>query len=361
MRLGTCARLLPVAISLAAIPALAQDPARLPRDSIVSLVSTGTGMSKDAASLALGDSPAALKKATDYLTAIKVISLAASARDEDAMSQTVDWALGKVADAALKETAAGTVLTGVMLYKTTLEVTRDMIVYPRMDAETYRIYKQQRGQNPTDEIERGLAFHSATSGAGSYFSLKRRMYDDLVRSKGWKKELLGGKLDTLIYNGIDAYWEARLEARWKKEWVTEHRDSLLADLSAKQKKALNDTRVAARPTTPTPVAQPVALPKPATKPAGATAQDSAIVAAFIAGENAHVQWLTDYQHKAGWPEFQHRLKWLVPPHIENGVMVWASLIEQKVNAEHEWTGLSSAGDAQNPMRTPLGSVRPWKP
>ncbi len=346
-----------VLLALPVLAVQAQDPARLSRDSIISLVSSTTGVTKDAASVALGESPAALKKATDYLTAVKVIGLAASARDEDAMAQTVDWALGKVADVALDGTAAGTVLTGVTAYKTALELTRDMIVNPRFDAETYRLYKKVRGANPTDQVEQGLAFQRATAGAGSYFSLKKQMAENLVRSKGWKKEYIGPKLDTLIWNGIDAYWATRLEARWKKEWVTEHKDSLLTDLAAKQKKAITETRVAARPVTPPTPGQP----RPQPTSTAPTAQDSAVVAAFIAGEEAHMRFLADYQHRAGWPDFQYRMTWPVPPHIENGVMVWAGLSEQKVDAQHEWTSASVMGDAKNPIRTPLSAVRPWKP
>jgi hypothetical protein len=325
----------------------AQDPAKLSSDSVARLIAAGVGMSKDAVSTALGDAPGSLKNATDALTVIKVVSLASAARDDDAYQTAVDGLLGKVLDKALDKTVAGTALTAVQLYKSTLEVTKEYVVLPRMDENTYRLYVKMRGTNPTDRELKGTAFQAATQGAGSYGTLKKTMYARLLASRGLREELVQGtRTDSALWKSIDAYWEGRLEARWQREWIAAHKDSLIADVWAKQKVALQVAKYG----------QPVRAQEN-------TAEEKALIAEFVAGEEAHAKALAERYRAQGYTDAQFKVSWLYGPVIKNGVMEYAVQMMQKIDKDHPWTDASTLGDAAHPARLPVGQIRRsvWKP
>lgn len=341
-------RLLAVlALYLLAAPLYAQDPSKLSRDSVMRLVATGTGMTKDAVGLALGDSPAALKTAADALTVVKLYTLAAEARDDEAYQAAVDWALGKVADKLLDKTVAGTALGAVSLYKSTLEITRDYVVLPAMDENTYRLYKKTRGTNAFDKGEAGLAFQRATQGAGSTFAVRQRMFEEMLRKRGITKEIVDGtSTGDALYKSIDAYWAQRLEARWQREWIADHKDSLITDAWARQKKAMQIERFGQE-----------------VRQVPMSDADKALLADWVAGEQAHAKWNEEYYHKQGYPDAAARIIWNYGPVIADGFLVFSETVEVKIDKDHPFSAISTTGSAQYPFRIPVSGLRSriWKP
>lgn len=284
----------------------APDPSTWTRDQVVTAVAQGTGMTKDAVGLALGDSPKSLEKATEILTGVQIISQIADARDDDAAATAVDWALGKVKDKLVTGPAA-TALTAVSLYKTTLELVHDHAYMPAMDDRIYEAYRSQRladargGQlNPSAESS-DTAFSTATTRSGSgYQVVKDRVYQEMLKRRNIKASDVGPRLEGWLRSQIDVYWQARMESRLQRQWMKENKDRLLDQAWGTAKADM----AAAKPT----------LPK-------GLAEDPDVTAALAA-------WKADYEKDVaassgdkGYYKYTQKLEWVTPPYVKDGAVV----------------------------------------
>ena len=122
-------------------------------------------------------------------------------------------------------------LTAVTLYKASLEGLRDWVVLPRWDEQMYQRYRSSRlagdlhaGGGP-EVIE--TAYNDATGMGSAYNALKQRIYDDMIRAKGLNKEIIGTRFDRALWAQIDAYLVARMELRFQRDYLREHRAEVI--------------------------------------------------------------------------------------------------------------------------------------
>ncbi len=306
---------LSVLAALCATPARAgQDPSTWSREQVVNAVVQGTGMTKDAVGIALGDSPKSLEKATEVLTGVQVISQLAEAKDDDAAATVLDWGLGKVKDKLVTGPAA-TALTAVSLYRATLELVHDHAYMPAMDDRIYEAYRAQRlsdargGQlNPSAESS-DTAFSTATTGSGSgYQVVKDRVYQEMLKRRNLKPSEIGPRLETWLRGQIDVYWQARMEARLQRQWIKENKDRLLA-------RAWDEARAE------------LASTKPLPKGLGADPDTEAALAAWKADYEAGI---AARSGDKGYYKYTERLEWVTPPYLKDGSVVgrhkiWATM------------------------------------
>jgi len=329
-----------------ATPAAAQgsNPLSLSKSQVIDEFARGAGIGADAAALSLGNTPAKLEKAQNYLATLQIVSQLADARDDAAASTAVDWVLGKVKDKVVTGPAAAA-LTAVTLYKASLEGLRDWVVYPRWNEQMYQEYKRARTEGRTkagdgpETIE--TAYNLATGAGSAYESLKRGIYDDLIRAKGLAKDHIGPRLDKSLWAQIDAYLEARMELRYQRDYLREHRDEITRNYWQQARAEL---------VTPTTVAG-------AARPGGqASAADEAVLQRYKAAEEARMQEWLAYDKRVGNMETEYRWDWPVL-RIEGSDLLVATVVWKKYDSKAKWSEISIFGSAQNPMRISLSTLR----
>jgi hypothetical protein len=335
-----------VATWAVAAPASAQgnNPLALSKSQVIDEFARGAGIGADAATLSLGNTPAKLEKAQNYLAAVQIVSQLADARDDAAASTAIDWVLGKVKDKVVTGPAAAA-LTAVTLYKSSLEGLRDWVVYPRWNEQMYQEYKRARTEGRTragdgpETIE--TAYNMATGAGSAYESLKRGIYDDLIRAKGLTKDHIGPRVDKSLWAQIDAYLEARMELRFQRDYLREHRDEIVQAYWREARTEL---------VTPTAVVG-------ATRPgAQASAADEAVLARYKAAEEARMQEWLAYDKRVGNMETAYKWDWPVL-RIEGGDLLVATVVWKKYDSKAKWSEISIFGSAQNPMRISLSTLR----
>lgn len=326
--------------------ALAQSPNALAmgRSQIIDEFAKGTGIATDAATLSLGGTPAKLEKAQHYLAAIQIVGQLADARDDAAASTAIDWVLGKARDRVVTGPAA-TALTAVTLYKASLEGLRDWVVLPRWDEQMYQKYRASRRTGDTragggpEVLE--VAFADATGMGSAFNTLKQRIYDDMIRAKGLDPEKVGPKFHDALWLQIDVYLAARMELRYQRDYLREHRDEITRAYWQQARAEL---------VTPTTVAG-------AATPGGpARAADEAVVARYKAAEEARMQEWIAFDRQRGYLETQYRWDWIVA-RIEGSDLLVATKVWQKFDKAHDWSDISTFGSAANPMRISLSTLR----
>jgi hypothetical protein len=328
----------------AASPLMAQssNPLALSKSQIIDEFARGSGIAGDAVNLSIGNTPAKLEKAQNYLTTVQIISQLADARDDAAASTAVDWVIGKVKDKVITGPAA-TALTAVTLYKASLEGLRDWVVLPRWDEQMYQTYKRMRIEGDTkagggpEVLE--TAFNKATGVNSAYMALKQRIYDEMVRAKGLDKEKIGPLYERALWAQIDAYLASRMELRYQRDYLKEHRAELLAATWREGRETLVTSTVATAP-----------------KPGTASADDEAVVARYKAAQEARINEWIAYDRKNGSMETQYRWEWVVL-RLEGNTLKVASVVWQKYDKDHPWQTTSVFGSADRPFELSLSELR----
>jgi len=341
-------------------------PGSLSRSEIVAQLAHGTGMTAQAVEVALGKNVKALEQATDVLTAVRIINEVAEAKDEKALTTTIDWALDK-AGRKLITGPLGGVLTAVTLYKATLELARDRLVIPAVDEKMFQAYRRYReediAQKQGDEsISSPFDKISSRSDMG-YYVLKEKMYQDYLKALGLNPDLIGPSFASVLRAQVDQFWISMLETRFQREYVKAHRDELLHKYWKEAFEMLDQpptqTRkpVVAQPPRTAPVASP-STPKPASP--GEDERLQAAIKKFMAFEEAKAAQHKAYDVKEGKTDTEYKFAWVIPPHREGDNVVFASVMYQKRDAKSDWFGIGYVADAQNPMKIPVSAfISQW--
>lgn len=336
-----CAAVLTVLAAPSTLAA-AQSPNALAmsRSQIIDEFARGTGIAVDAATLSVGNTPAKLEKAQNYLTAVQIVGQLADARDDAAASTAIDWAIGKVKDKVVTGPAA-TALTAVTLYKASLEGLRDWVVMPRWDEQMYQRYKASRLNGDTragggpEVLE--TAFSDATGMGSAYNALKQRIFDEMLRAKNISPDMVGPRFHDYLWTQIDVYLAARMELRYQRDYLREHRDEVTRAYWAAARSEL-------------------ASPANAANAAQPGADDLAVAARYKAAEEARMQEWLAYDKRVGNMETAYKWDWPVF-RIEGSELLVASVVWKKYDSKAAWSEISVFGSAQNPMRLSLSTLR----
>ena len=240
---------------------------------IIEELSKGTDVSTDSLALLMKEKPALFDNLKDIMTASKVVDMLFDAKDADAATEVISWQFNKGVDALLEKVVPAPALSfisAVKAYKSALELLRDHVVIPAFDEKMYAFYKKQRAESGASTDD---AFTETTVQRNSgYYLVKTKMADQVIKSKGWNKDLVGDKLMKEAERQIDKFWNSRLEARYQQELCKAQATEIQAKLKEMKAKAMAGIAAAA----PKPVAAKkaeAAAPKPSAKPAQA-AQDA---------------------------------------------------------------------------------------
>jgi hypothetical protein len=224
-----CLGCLPVAAYAAAT-----SPSQVTREQVIDEVARFTGLSKDSVSLAVSENPKLLEGLDECVLAVKIVNQFAEAKDAEGLTEIGGWVLGKIKD-RLVPAGLGTFLTAVSVYKSALEALRDYTFIPAFESSLYRKYAKarredaRRGDNSRESMT--TAFETATTAWFSgYPALKQRMYDRMVKAKGYNPKLIGPELERELWRRIDDYWIACFEARLQQEQLRENRIGIIAKL-----------------------------------------------------------------------------------------------------------------------------------
>jgi hypothetical protein len=218
----------------AAVSAAASPPAQVTREEVIDEVARFTGLSKDSVSLAASENPKLFEGLDQCVLAVKVVNQFAEAKDAEGLIEIGSWLLGKVKD-RLIPAGAGALLTAVSVYKSALEAVRDYAFTPAFESSLYRKYSRarredaQRGDASRESLT--TAFETATTAWFSgYPALKQRMFDRMVKAKGYNREVMGPQLERELWRKIDDYWIACFEAKFQQELLRENRIGIIAKL-----------------------------------------------------------------------------------------------------------------------------------
>lgn len=342
--LRACRWIAVAAALVLSFPVHAQSPSplTLSKSQIIDEFARGAGIGVDAASLSLGNTPAKLEKAQNYLTTVQIVSQLADARDDAAASTAIDWVLGKAKEKLITGPAA-TALTAVTLYKASLEGLRDWVVLPRWDEQMYQRYKASRqtgdaraGGGP-EIIE--TAYNDATGMGSAYNALKQSIYDEMINAKGLNKEVIGARMDKALWAQIDAYLVARMELRYQRDYMREHRAEILQNYWRDARDQL--------------VTQVVSG---GAGGAQASAADQAVMGRYKAAQEARMaEWIA-FDRQRGYMETQYRWEWVVL-RIEGDQLLVANKVWQKFDKDHPWNDISVFGSAAAPMKISLAELR----
>ena len=217
-----CLACLPPAVRAAAVPA-----GDVTREEVIEEVARFTGLTKDSLSLAVSENPKLLEGLDQCVLAVKIVNQFAEAKDTEGLTEIGAWLLGKVKD-RLIPAGLGTFLTAVSVYKSALEALHEYAFVPAFEASLYRKYSRarredaQRGDASRESMT--TAFETATTAWFSgYPALKQRMFDRMVKAKGYNPKLMGPELERELWRKIDDYWIACFEAKLQQELLRENR------------------------------------------------------------------------------------------------------------------------------------------
>jgi len=203
-------------------PAGQQDNLDQPtREEIINEVARQTGLTNDAVSLIAKDNPQMFQGLNDTVLAVKVVNSLADARDTEALTDLMGYAVDKLRDKALPS-SMNVFIVAFKVYKTALEVTRDYYYVPKLDAGLYNAYRQarldglRRGDTSAEEITTAFERASTRDWSG-YYAIKDSMFDALVKAKGYNKALMGENLKQALWRQIDDFWMKRCEAKLLQE------------------------------------------------------------------------------------------------------------------------------------------------
>ncbi|MEN3185026.1 MAG: hypothetical protein ABDK94_00680 [Atribacterota bacterium] len=237
------------------------------RGDVIEEASRLTGLAKDTLELIYDEAPSLFDNVERVTFAVKVVHLFATAQDNDVMLELFDRFVDNLKSVLLPGPLQ-TFLTAVKIYQTSLEVVRDYAVIPRFEESIYQSYRSMRlidwKRGDTSEESKNTAFESAVMGWNGYYLVQDKMYQELLKRKGYNADLLGEKLERRLRSQIDQFWMSSLELRFQREILAGEEtavgaalwQSVASDLVRLEREA--ERRLVA----PSPSPQPEDLPSP---------------------------------------------------------------------------------------------------
>lgn len=212
------------------------------REEVIDEVSRFTGVTKDTLDVIFKESPAVFDKMSDTVFGVKIVNMLSEAKDTDALSEVVWWRLGKVSDSLLKKvlpSSANTFITVLKVYYSALEIIKEYIVIPKFDTKMYNAYKNARGEHGNDEE----AFSEATTqGFSGYYMVRDKMYEEMIKSKGYNKEVISEKMEKDLKKKIDKFWMDRMEAKYQQDIFKQNAQKNIKDTWKMSEKEINQIK-----------------------------------------------------------------------------------------------------------------------
>ncbi|MCX7667350.1 MAG: hypothetical protein N2Z84_00250, partial [Atribacterota bacterium] len=203
------------------------------REEVIEEASRLTGLAKDTLELIYDDAPTLFDNLERVTFGVKVVHLFATAQDNEAMLELFDRFVDHLKSILLPNPLQ-TFLTAVKVYKTSLEVIRDYVVVPRFEESIYQNYRSMRlidwRRGDTSEEAKNMAFESAVMGWSGYYLVQEKMYQTLLKRKGYNVDLLDAKLEKHFRSQIDRFWMNTLELRFQKEILADEEDAITSML-----------------------------------------------------------------------------------------------------------------------------------
>lgn len=252
MRLGQQGLAMLLAAVVAIMPAMAQarntEKTKVTNQEVIDDVGRHLGISSDTLQAVNKSSPALLENLKDTVTAIKIVDLYSEARDTEALVEIYQWQKGKLLDKAAEHLLPqnmNMVIAAVKAYKASLEVIRDKVFIPSLEEAIYQRYKGARGGNLDYRTASPDEAYDQATASGKYFPAKEKMYDELVKSRKYNKELMGPKMEAAVWKQVDNFWKNRLEAKYAQEIAKRNRESLVNQIWKNSSRDLEKVRKAA--------------------------------------------------------------------------------------------------------------------
>lgn len=237
------------------------------RSEVVEEASRLTGLTKDVLELIYDEAPSLFDNLEQVTFAVKVVHLFATAQDNDAMLELFDRFVDNLKSVLLPGPLQ-TFLTAVKVYQTSLEVIRNYVVIPRFEESIYRNYRSMRlidwKRGDASEESKSTAFESAVIGWSGYYLVQDKMYQELLKRKGYNAGLPGEKLERRLRSQIDQFWMSSLELRFQREILAEEETAVVTALWQSVASDLTRLRREAERhlVMPSPSPQPENLPSP---------------------------------------------------------------------------------------------------
>jgi hypothetical protein len=203
-----------------------------------------TGLAEDTLSLVHGEAPQLFEPVNNTVFVLKVIGLAAEAKDQEAVAEivgeAVDRGLERI-EAALLPASVGAFFTVVSAYKAALEIIRDYIFLPAMDQRIWEAYRKARAGDAafgdTSRESRETAFSIATTqGFSGYYALRDSIFDEMIKAKKYNRDAIGPEMEKRLRRQIDDFWIARLETRFQAELLKAGKEKAAKETWAKADK-----------------------------------------------------------------------------------------------------------------------------
>ena len=226
------------------------------RSEVIEEISKVTGLTNDAVSLALKDSPKLLDTFSDVVTTIKIVNLLSEAKDEDAAVEVFNYSAEKVLDKVLPPNV-NLFIKGLKVYKTSLELYRDYVFIPILDNQIYERYRETRLQNFKRDLSKDAleeAYTIATMGHNgkfpnrNYYAVVNKMYEDYIKAKGYNKNLMSEKMKKKLWNEIQEFWMYRMEARFIREMIQSGQQDIINHIWNQYSIQLNQLKAKAKNT-----------------------------------------------------------------------------------------------------------------
>lgn len=207
-----------------------------------------TNLPSDTLQAIRGESPQLLTNLNDTVTAIKVVDLIYQAKDTEALTEAYNWQKGKLIDKAAEKllpSGAVAVVAAFKAYQASLEIIRDQVFIPSVENAIYERYKGARGGAFEYQYASPNEAYDQATASGKYFPAKQKMYDELVKRKGYNPELIGDKLESKLWKDIDAFWMSRLEAKYLHELTRQNKEQLIEKVLQNSKSDIDRLKKAA--------------------------------------------------------------------------------------------------------------------
>lgn len=126
-------------------------------------------------------------------------------------------------------------LTAFQVYTKSLEAIRDCVFIPKFDEAIYKRYRDMHlgdlEYGDTSEEYKDTAFEVATTAPGNGYSIvKEKMYQELIKKKGYNPAHIQGKLEKHLRSQIDTFWRDCPEMRFQQEQLRENEGAIIEEL-----------------------------------------------------------------------------------------------------------------------------------
>ncbi|MCX7730663.1 MAG: hypothetical protein N2205_05560 [Candidatus Caldatribacterium sp.] len=229
----------------------------LSRDEVIEEAARLTGLAKDSMELLYEEAPGLFVNVERAAFTVKMLHLFASARNEEAILELFNRSVDNLRP-MLFPGPLNTFITAVKVYKTSLEIIRDYVFIPKLDDSIYQGYRYARladlKQRDTSTESILMSFERATTSKFSgYYAVQEKMYQELLKRKGYREESLDATTKERLRSQIDRFWMSVLELRLQQEILAQNERAIAAtcwreiqdDLAYLREEAL---RMTSRPT-----------------------------------------------------------------------------------------------------------------